>query len=156
MLLGGSMGSRLVTEIREERGWAYSVRAEADPLSDAAVIYVTAGLESENAVVATERIQEMVAELCAEGPSEEEFDRARSAAAGRRALAFENTTLAAIHMAEELLIHGCETDPTDAVASLDGVAFEDVVDVARSITQPAAVACVGPHTEADFGAAAAR
>ena len=59
-------------------------------------------------------------------------------------------------MAEELLIHGCETDPTEAVASLDVVGFEDVADVARSITQPAAVACVGPHTEADFGAAAAR
>ena len=28
MLLGGSLGSRLVSEIREERGWAYSVRAE--------------------------------------------------------------------------------------------------------------------------------
>jgi predicted Zn-dependent peptidase len=154
MMLGGSMGSRLVTEIREERGWAYSVRAEPDPLSDAAVVYVTAGLESTNAVEATERMQEIVAELAQEGPSEDEFERARSAAAGRRALAFENTTMAAIHLAEELLIHGHQTDPEDAVASLDSVKLADVVGVAQSIGQPAAVACVGPHTAAEFAAAA--
>jgi predicted Zn-dependent peptidase len=154
MLLGGSMGSRLVTEIREERGWAYSVRAEADSLSDAAVIYVTAGLESEHAATATGRMQEMVAELAAEAPAEDEFVRARSAAAGRRALAFENTTTAAIHIAEELVIHDHETDPGDAVASLDAVQLDDVVAVASSITQPRAVACVGPHTEAEFAAAA--
>lgn len=147
------MGSRLVTEIREERGWAYSVRAEPDPLSDAAVVYVTAGLESTNAVEATERMQEIVAELAEDGPREDEFERARSAAAGRRALSFENTTMAAIHMAEELLIHGHGTDPADAVASLDSVELDDVVAVARSVTQRAAVACVGPHTEAEFAAA---
>ncbi|MFL5871412.1 MAG: M16 family metallopeptidase [Solirubrobacterales bacterium] len=150
MLLGGSMGSRLVTEIRERRGWAYSVRAEADLLSDAAVLQVTAGLASEHAVEAERRMQKIVAELAAERPGEEEFDRARSAAAGRRALAFENTTTAAIHMAEELVIHGHETDPADAVARLDSVVLDDVVAVARSITQPAAIACVGPHREADF------
>jgi predicted Zn-dependent peptidase len=150
MLLGGSMGSRLVTEIREQRGWAYSVRAEAEPLSDAAVLHVTAGLESGHAVEAVQRTQEIVAELAAEGPREDELDRARSAAAGRRALAFENTTTAAIHMAEEMLIHEHETTPADAVASLDSVESDDVAGIARSITKPAAVACVGPHSEADF------
>jgi predicted Zn-dependent peptidase len=152
MLLGGSMGSRLVTEIREERGWAYSVRAEPDPLSDAAAVYVTAGLDSEHAVKGCERMQEMVAELAAQPPDQEEFERARSAAAGRRALAFENTTTAALHMAEELLIHGHETDPAGAVASLDEVRLGDVVAVAGSLSERAAVACVGPHTESEFAA----
>lgn len=156
MLLGGSMGSRLVTEIREERGWAYSVRAEADPLSDAAVIYATAGLESETAAEAAGRMDEIVVDLATKGPTEDEFERARAAAAGRRALAFENTTTAAIHIAEELVTHGCETDPADAVARLDAVRFEDVVRVAAAIQEPPAVACVGPHTSADFAAVVAR
>ncbi len=150
MLLGGSMGSRLVTEIREERGWAYSVRAEPDPLSDAALVYVTAGLDSKHAVEATRRIQEIVVELGEQGPTEDEFERARSAAAGRRALAFENTTSAAIHMAEELLIHGHDGDPAAAVESLDAVELDDVVAVSRSLSERAALACVGPHDASEF------
>jgi len=156
MLLGGSMGSRLVTEIREERGWAYSVRAEGDALSDAALVDVTAGLDSRYAVEAARRMQEIVSELADAGPDEDEVEQARSAAAGRRALAFENTTMAAIHMAEELVLHEHETDPVDAVAALDAVGFEDVASVAAAIREPPAVACVGPHTEADFAAVVGR
>ena len=95
MLLGGSMGSRLVSEIREELGWAYSVRAEADALRDTPVLYVTAGLDSANAAKAVSRSREIVAELATGGIGVAEIERARSAAAGRRALALENSTLAA-------------------------------------------------------------
>ena len=150
MLLGGSMGSRLVTEIREERGWAYSVRAEADALSDAAALYVSAGLDSTRAIDATHRAVEIVDQLAAGGPSDDEFDRARSAAAGRRALALENTTTAAIHLAEELLLHGHETDLTEAVESLDAVQLDDVAAVAAATAGAPAIACVGPHAAEDF------
>jgi predicted Zn-dependent peptidase len=139
-----------VTEIREERGWAYSVRAEADALSDAAALYVTAGLDSSHAVDATHRAVEIVDQLTSEGPSEDEVDRARSAAAGRRALAFENTTMAAIHIAEELLVHGCETDPAAAVQSLDRVQVDEVAAVAAATTGTPAIACVGPLSTGDF------
>ncbi len=152
MLLGGSMGSRLVTEIREERGWAYSVRAEPELLSDTAAVDVTAGLDSGHAVEAAERAIEIVAELATAGPTREEVDRARSAAAGRRALAFENTTLAALHMAEEWLLHGREVDPTEAVAALDAVDFDDVAAIAAATAGEPALACVGPHDGSEFGA----
>jgi predicted Zn-dependent peptidase len=151
MLLGGSMGSRLVTEIREERGWAYSVRAEPDALSDTAAVYVTAGLDSQHAVEAAERAARIVAELAAAPPTRGEVNRARSAAAGRRALAFENTTTAALHMAEEMLLHDCEVDPARAVAALDAVSFDDVAAIAAAIVGEPALACVGPHDASDFG-----
>ena len=150
MLLGGSMGSRLVTEIREERGWAYSVRAEPEALSDTAAVYVTAGLDSKHAVEAAERAAQIVAELVAAPPTRDEVDRARSAAAGRRALAFENTTTAALHMAEEMLLHDHEVDPAEAVAALDAVGVGDVAAIAAAMVGEPALACVGPHSEADF------
>jgi predicted Zn-dependent peptidase len=151
MLLGGSMGSRLVTEIREDRGWAYSVRAEADPLSDTAAVYVTAGLDSKHAVEAAQRAAQIVAELAAAAPTRDEVDRARSATAGRRALAFENTTTAAIHMAEEMLQHKTETDPAAAVKALDAVSFDEVAAIAAATVGQPALACVGPHDASEFG-----
>ena len=151
MLLGGSMGSRLVTEIREERGWAYSVRAEPDALSDTTAVYVTAGLDSKHAVQAAERAAQIVGELVAAPPTRDEVDRARSAAAGRRALAFENTTTAALHMAEEMLLHDHEVDPAGAVAALDAVGVDDVAAIAAAMVGEPALACVGPHDASEFG-----
>ncbi len=150
MLLGGSMGSRLVTEIREERGWAYSVRAEADCLSDAAALYVSAGLDSANTIAAVERCREIVVELAAGAIGAEEIERARSAAAGRRALAFENSTVAASQLAEEHVVHDHQTDPASVIAGLDDVDDAEVAAVAAAITGPPSIACVGPHSAADF------
>src|SRR5205807_9606030 len=45
-LLGGSMGSRLFDEIREQRGLAYSVYAAAHAYADVPVLQLAAGLES--------------------------------------------------------------------------------------------------------------
>ena len=45
-LLGGSMGSRLFDEIREQRGLAYSVHSIAHAYADVPVLQLSAGLES--------------------------------------------------------------------------------------------------------------
>ncbi|MFI5025196.1 MAG: M16 family metallopeptidase [Solirubrobacterales bacterium] len=150
MILGGSMGSRLVTEIREQRGWAYSVHATGDAYSDVAEVEVTAGLDSANCVPAYERVREIVAELAAEGPTRDEIARARSSTAGRRALAFENTTAAASHLADEALIHGREIDPATAIADLDAVTDDEVRAVAAALGEDHSLACVGPHTPDEF------
>src|SRR5438105_11880635 len=90
-LLGGSMGSRLFEEIREKRGLCYSVYAVDHAFADAGVLQIGSGLESAKCVEAFERMREIVAELRDQGPEEEEVDRARAYAAGRRVLAFENS-----------------------------------------------------------------
>ena len=150
MLLGGSMGSRLVDEIRERRGLAYSLRASADAYSDAGVLEIIAGLDRDNCVAAYRRIREMVAELGANGPEEEEVERARSCAAGRRALALENSTVVAREIAEELLVFGDEVEPSELIARLDAVTSDEVAAVAASVVDDCAVTCVGPHTADEF------
>jgi hypothetical protein len=47
-------------------------------------------------------------------------------------------------------VHDGEIDPDAAIAAVDGVTFDDVVGVARGISEQLAVACVGPHAAADF------
>jgi predicted Zn-dependent peptidase len=149
-LLGGSMGSRLFDEIRERRGLAYSVYALDHAFADVGVLQLSAGLESGKTGEAFQRMKEIVDELRAEGPTEEEVERARAYAAGRRVLAFENTNAVARHAAYESIVFGGEIDPDAAIARLDEVTYDQVAEVARGISDELAVACVGPHDEEEF------
>jgi predicted Zn-dependent peptidase len=151
-LLGGSMGSRLFDEIREQRGLAYSVYSADHSYADVPILQLSAGLESGKAVEAFTRMREIVDELRTEGPREEEFERARAYAAGRRVLAFENTNAVARYAASQSVVYGQDIDPDEAIAALDRATFDQVVDVARGISEDSSVACVGPHETGDFTA----
>jgi len=149
-LLGGSMGSRLFDEIREQRGLAYSVYALSHNSADVPILQLSAGLDSTKCVEAYRRMREIVTEPRDEGPREEEVERARAYAASARVLAFENTNAVARHAAQQTILFGEEIDPDLAIAALDEVSYDDVRAVARDVADELAVACVGPHTAEDF------
>src|SRR3954469_19151597 len=67
-LLGGSMGSRLFDEIREQRGLAYSVCSVDHTFADVPILQLSAGLESGKCVEAYTRMREIVDELRTDGP----------------------------------------------------------------------------------------
>jgi len=149
-LLGGSMGSRLFDEIREQRGLAYSVYGVSHASADVPVLQLGAGLDSTKCIEAYTRMREIVSELREEGPTAEEVDRARAYAAGRRVLAFENTNAVARHAAAQSIVYGEPIDPDGAIAALDAVTFEQVTEIARDVADTLAIACVGPHTADEF------
>lgn len=149
-LLGGSMGSRLFDEIREQRGLAYSVYAIDHSFADVPILQLSAGLESGKCVEAFTRMREIVDELRTDGPSEEEVERARAYAAGRRVLAFENTNAVARHAAQQTVVFGQDIDPDKAIEALDAVTYEQVVEVGKGISEQLSVACVGPHDQSEF------
>jgi predicted Zn-dependent peptidase len=149
-LLGGSMGSRLFDEIREQRGLAYSVHAAAHAFSDVPVLQMSAGLESSKCIEAYRRMREIVVELREEGPTEAEVQRARAYAAGARAIAFENSGAVARHAAQQTIVFGEEVEPDRTIELLDQVTYDEVRELAAGIADRLSVACVGPHTEAEF------
>jgi predicted Zn-dependent peptidase len=150
-LLGGSMGSRLFDEIREQRGLCYSVYSADHSLADASILQLGAGLDSSKTGEAYKRMREIVGELHADGPTEEEVERARAYTAGRRVLAFENTNAVARFAATQRIVFGEDIDPDRAIEALDAVTFEDVLTVASAVDpETAAVACVGPHDASEF------
>jgi predicted Zn-dependent peptidase len=151
-LLGGSMGSRLFDEIREQRGLAYQVYAFDHTFSDAGILQLSAGLESAKCAEAFQRMVEIVDELRTEGPTREEVERARAYAAGRIVLAFENTGAVARYAANQVIVRDEPIDPDGAIAAIDDVTYEEVAEAARGISVDRAVACVGPHTPDEFGA----
>ncbi|HEY8582067.1 MAG TPA: pitrilysin family protein [Capillimicrobium sp.] len=150
-LLGGSMGSRLFDEIREQRGLCYSVWAVDHAFADAPILQLGSGLESAKCLEAYTRMREIVAELHADGPTEEEVERARAYAAGRRVLAFENTNAVARYAANQRIVFGEDIDPDQAIDALDAVTHAEVCAIAKAIDpERLAVACVGPHEASEF------
>jgi predicted Zn-dependent peptidase len=149
-LLGGSMGSRLFDEIREQRGLAYSVYSVDHSFADVPILQLSAGLESGKTIEAYTRMREIVDELRVDGPSEDEFERARAYAAGRRVLAFENTNAVARYAATQAVVFGESVDPDEAIALLDETTVDQVREVAAGISSELSVACVGPHSADEF------
>jgi predicted Zn-dependent peptidase len=149
-LLGGSMGSRLFDEIREQRGLAYSVYAIDHNFADMPILQLSAGLESGKCVEAYSRMREIVDELRTDGPTEEEFERARAYAGGRRVLAFENTNAVARHAATQTVVFGQDIQPDAAIKAVDETSFDAVQAVARGISEELSIACVGPHSTDEF------
>lgn len=145
-LLGGSMGSRLFDEIREQRGLAYSVYSATHAHADTPVLSLGAGLESGKLPEALARMKAIVTELREQGPTEAEVERARAYAAGARAIAFENTGAVARHAAQQTIVYGQDPDPDTVIALLDHVTPQEVTEAAASIPEALSLACVGPHT----------
>ena len=146
-LLGGSMGSRLFDEIREQRGLAYSVSAFPHAYADVPVLQLSAGLDSAKCAEAYRRMRDIVSELREHGPTEAEVERARAFAAGARAIAFENSGAVARYAAQQTIVYGEEDlDPDSSIAKLDRVTFDEVRSVAAGVADRLSIACVGPHT----------
>jgi predicted Zn-dependent peptidase len=149
-LLGGSMGSRLFDEIREQRGLAYSVNSAAHAYADVPVLQLSAGLESGKAIEAYRRMREIVTELREQGPTESEIERARAYAAGARTIAFENSGAVARYAAQQAIVYREDVDPDRTIELLDQVTIDDVREVAGNIADRLSIAVVGPHSVQEF------
>ena len=139
------MGSRLFDEIREQRGLAYSVHAAAHAYADVPILQLSAGLESAKCTEAYRRMREIVSELRAEGPTEEEVERARAYAAGARAIAFENSGAVARYAAQQQIVarRGRRSGRDDRAARRGRV--RRGARARRGIADELSVAVVGPH-----------
>jgi predicted Zn-dependent peptidase len=152
-LLGGSMGSRLFDEIREQRGLAYSVHSAPHAYADVPVLQLSAGLESSKCIEAYRRMRQIVDELREHGPTGSEVERAKAYAAGARAIAFENTGAVARHAAQQAIVYREDVDPDRTIELLDRVTAQDVRAVAAGVSEGLSVAVVGPHTVEELEAA---
>ena len=152
-LLGGSMGSRLFDEIREQRGLAYSVSAFPHAYADVPVLQLSAGLESGKCVEAYRRMRDIVTELRDDGPTESEVRRAQAYAAGARTLAFENSGAVARYAAQQTVVFDEDPNPDVSIELLDQVTYAEVREIAAGVADELSVACVGPHTVEELEAA---
>jgi zinc protease len=72
-LLGGSFGSRITSNIRENKGYTYSPRSAIIARKGGALWYELADVTSEHTIDAVNEIEREIARLQAEAPSKEEL-----------------------------------------------------------------------------------
>ncbi len=153
-VLGGAASSRLVQEIREQRGMAYSVYSYTSSYDDAGQIGIYVGTRAENVGECVEIARAEVADLRAGGLSADELERAKESVKGRMLLALESTSSRMSRLGRSVL-SGSEILSLDEVAArIDAVTHEAVTELARELLAPEhfSIAGIGPDHDR-FGAA---
>jgi len=130
---GGGFSSRLMEEVREKRGLAYSVYSNLYPFKHGAVFVGNVATKNEALGQSLTVIEDELTRLAAQGPSDEELDSAKSYLTGAYALRFESSS----SIASQLLWIQIEDLGIDYVkrrnALVDAVTMDDVKRVAKRL-----------------------
>ncbi|HEY8579434.1 MAG TPA: pitrilysin family protein, partial [Beijerinckiaceae bacterium] len=92
ILGGGVFSARLFKEVREKRGLAYSVHSQLANHDHAALFTGGTSTKNERAAESLEVIEQEIEKLRAEGPTEEELEKAKKYLIGSYALRFDTST----------------------------------------------------------------
>ena len=91
ILGGGSFSSRLYLEVREKRGLAYSVWSYLLPLDHTGMLLAGTATRSETAGQTLKIMEDEIARMAKDGPTQEELDKAKSYLTGSYALRFDTS-----------------------------------------------------------------
>jgi len=151
---GGGMSSRLFQEVREKRGLAYSVYSFTSHYADTGIIGIYAGCHPRRARDVLELCREQLALAATSGLSAEELDRGKGQMRGGLVLGLEDTGSRMSRLGKSELVYG-ELMPVDEILTrIDAVTLDDIRALATEfLSQPMALAAIGPYDDGDALAA---
>jgi zinc protease len=133
---GGGFSSRLMDEVREKRGLAYSVYSNLYPYEHGAVFVGNVATKNEAVGQSLTVIKEELKRLAEEGPSAEELKDAKAYLTGAYALRFESST----SIASQLLWIEIEDLGIGYVANrndlIEAITLDDIKRVAKRLLAP--------------------
>lgn len=149
-ILGGSMSSRLFSEIREQRGLAYSVRTSAEFYTDTGYLATTSGIrlgkEEEAITVILDNYKRFTTELVPDA----ELQRTKDMYKGRLAISLESSdSLANWYGSQAVMARPLKT-PEEYLEKIEAVTASDLRRVARKIfkNEGLNLALIGPVNKA--------
>lgn len=149
-LLGGSgLSSRLVDEMREERGLSYSVGSLFQPMTQPGPFLVSTQIRSDRTEEALSVLRETLTSLREDGPSEEERDRSVRNITGGFPLQFDSNRSMLAYVGV-IGFHGLPLDYLDAFpARVEAVGVDDIRDALQRRLAPDefVTIIVGPKDE---------
>jgi predicted Zn-dependent peptidase len=153
--LGGGMSSRLFQEIREKRGLAYSVYSFSSQHADIGMWGIYAGCLPAKADEVLAICVDEIAKVCDSGLTKSELDRGKGQLRGSMVLGLEDPASRMTRLGKSELVYP-KLEPVDEIlARIDAVTLDDVRELAGMVlSQPKALAVVGPYDDADSFAAA--
>jgi len=142
ILGGGGFVSRLMNEVREKRGLAYSVYSYFAPLKEAGPFQIGLQTRKEQANEALKLVQGVVADYVAKGPTVAELKAAKDNLAGGFALRIDNSRKILDNLAV-IGFYGLPLDYLDQwVANVERVSLADVKSALARRVKPAEFAVV--------------
>ncbi len=133
ILGGGSFSSRLYREVREVRGLAYGVNTSLMWLEHAAVMIGGTATRSDSTGEAIDVIEAEFRKMAAEGPTEEEFTKAKTYLKGSFALNLDTSTKIASQLVQ-MQVDNLGIDYIDRrSAMIDAVTLEDARRIAKRL-----------------------
>ncbi|WP_243854766.1 M16 family metallopeptidase [Canibacter zhoujuaniae] len=134
-ILGGGMSGRLMQEIREKRGLAYTTYSFGGSYSSAGVFGIYAGCAPENTAQVIEIARGELESIAAHGVSEQELQRAQGQLIGAAALAFEDSETRMARLARAELGSGEFWHLDASQAKLEAVTAAQVQQVAADLVK---------------------
>jgi predicted Zn-dependent peptidase len=145
-ILGSGMSSRLFSEIREKRGWAYYVETGIWALHDTGIIEVVAGVQKDKVAQSIKIISEQIEDIKKNGVAVEELERAKGNLRGQLAISLEDSSEIAEFLADDLVYFGKVRDISNIISDWNKVTNQDIITLANEIFQSdkMGVAIIGP------------
>lgn len=137
-LLGGTMSSRLFTEIREKLGLVYSISAEHAGFKDAGVFVAAAATGHGQAAKTLRETLKVLGDVAASGPAGDELEVAKENLLGGMILSMESSSSRMGRLARNEIYFGRQSSIRDALDGVAKVTARDVTAMARRLFKPEA------------------
>jgi predicted Zn-dependent peptidase len=151
VVLGGSMSSRLFTEIREKRGLAYFIQTQTEFYTDTGYLTTRAGVPEEKTEEAIKTILVEYRRLKNRLVSESELRRAKDLIRGRTIIGFEESDAVANWLGRQAVLKEKLMSADEFFARIEAVKAEDLRRAARDIfrNEKLNLALIGPFRNYD-------
>lgn len=149
IILGGSMSSRMFTEIRERRGLAYYVRTASEFYTDTGYITTQAGVPVNKIQEALKTILNEYKKMTKTLVSAKELKRAKDLVKGRSVIQLEASDNVASWYARQAVIRQHVLTPEELIKRINKITAKDIKRVAQDIFQNKGLnlAVIGPFKD---------
>lgn len=148
-ILGGTSSSRLFQEVREQRGLAYSVFSFNSHYARTGEVGLYVGTRPENLSAALAVIAEELQRFAENPASDEELVRSRENVKGRAVLSLESTSARMNRLGASVLAELPILSLDEVIDRIDAVEFEDLLQLAQELFDPARLSAAGIGADED-------
>jgi predicted Zn-dependent peptidase len=151
-ILGGGVSSRLFQEVRENRGWAYSIYSVISSYKDAGLVSVYAATSLETAIKAIKLIVKEFRHLKSKGVGTAELNRAKGHIKGSLMLSLESTNSRMSRLAKDEIYFGRYIALDEILKAIDRITPRQIQQLAEVFFDPAylSLTTLGPLSKKDL------
>lgn len=136
MILGGYFGSRLMQEIREEKGLTYGIGSYFRPAMDGRSWIISGEMNSENADLALKCVIEILEKLRTEKVDDEELERAKRYYSGQFRSGFDGPFSSASKIQQKIMRNYSDSFYENTLEAIWNITPEEILSVAQNYLDP--------------------